>query len=430
MTWVTRALEGFLSAVLAAVGTGVAERVFQWLKGPTSPRTHPVTVPRTAVTAAAVGFALYCTYVISQGFPTRVPVRAWGPTLVLLLLAAVASFRFLVRAGGTATDGGTRLGRRLVAAMVCLMPLSFVWMTAALPTLQASALPSKAAQLVLNYAWLSYEPRGFSPFSASRESVSDLDEELGWIRTAGFEGIVTFGAGGIDSNIAETARRHDLKVILGVWNPRDSDELGRAIGLRDVVDAYVVGHNGLQTRYTLTELRRAIDLVRSETGHPVTTTAPIGEYKGGTGLLGIGDWLFPDAHRSLRSVGAQAGIAYKADPEDDAKQLLDAASALCGSGDLQGRAVMLKMVMYPHAGAEGASPQTQASFFSSLLESRKDSGSDFPANLSISAYGAFDPTWKRSSRFYEWDCCTGVFEEDGRPRPAVREIVSRLAGVR
>jgi len=90
------------------------------------------------------------------------------------------------------------------------------------------------------------------------------------------------------------------------------------------------------------------------------------------------------------------------------------------------RPVMLKMVVLPWAGAENASLENQAEFFSSLLERVHDPEFGLSGRAAVMVNGAFDTPWKRGYPFYPWDAYTGLLERSGRPRPAVREIIRRI----
>src|SRR6185295_4936142 len=68
------------------------------------------------------------------------------------------------------------------------------------------------------------------------------------------------------------------------------------------VDAYCVGHEGLPDRYSLSQLARAVDLIKRRTGKPAAPSELAIRYKDelAVELSRIGDWLFPDAHLTIR----------------------------------------------------------------------------------------------------------------------------------
>ena len=90
------------------------------------------------------------------------------------------------------------------------------------------------------------------------------------------------------------------------------------------------------------------------------------------------------------------------------------------------RPLMLKMVTFPWDGAEGASVEKQAEFFSVFLEALRDPEVGLPGRMAMMVNGAFDLPWKKGYPFYPWDRYTGLLESDGTPRPAVREILQRI----
>ena len=73
-----------------------------------------------------------------------------------------------------------------------------------------------------------------------------------------------------------------------------------------------------------------------------------------------------------------------------------------------------------------ASLEEQARFFVLILEGRRDAMSEMPHEVCVSVHSVFDTQWKTGWPFYAWDSCTGLLDEQGRPRPAVAEIVKRL----
>jgi exo-beta-1,3-glucanase (GH17 family) len=178
---------------------------------------------------------------------------------------------------------------------------------------------------------------------------------------------------------------------MGVWNPRDTQEIIAAISQSNYVDAYCVGHNGWgERRYSFDELANAIGYVRLHTRRPVTTTEKLDSYLAHKELLSIGDWIFPDAHVSLKE-----GInVYRADAERDTRQLIQWAKLIAARPEREGKPILLKMIAYPMNGISNASLQEQSSFFISIFEIRRDVMSELPVDVSVSMHSAFDIPWK------------------------------------
>jgi len=281
------------------------------------------------------------------------------------------------------------------------------------------------------HRWITYDPLGslelnydehFGLSSSSLPKMELIRKELSWIRQAGFDGIITFSSNGGMRLIPRLAKEQGLSVIMGVWNPTDTQEIIAAISQSNYVDAYCVGHNGWgERRYSFDELANAISYVRLHTRRPVTTTEKLDSYLAHKELLSIGDWIFPDAHVSLKE-----GInVYRADAERDTRQLIQWAKLIAARPEREGKPILLKMIAYPMNGISNASLQEQSSFFISIFEIRRDVMSELPVDVSVSMHSAFDIPWKTGWPFYEWERYTGLLDRDGTPRPAAKEIVKR-----
>ena len=281
------------------------------------------------------------------------------------------------------------------------------------------------------HRWITYDPLGslelihdehFDLSSSSLPKIELIRKELSWIRQAGFDGIITFSSKGGMRLIPHLAKEQGLSVIMGVWDPKDTHETIAAISQSDFVDAYCVGHNGWgERRYSFDELANTIGYVRFHTRRPVTTTEKLDSYLDHTELLSVGDWIFPDAHVSIKE-----GInVYRADAKRDTKQVLEWGKSIAAKQERRGKPILLKMIAYPMNGISNASLQEQSSFFISIFEIRRDVMSDLPADVSVSIHSAFDIPWKTNWPFYEWEPYTGLLNNDGTPRPAAIEIVKR-----
>jgi exo-beta-1,3-glucanase (GH17 family) len=285
----------------------------------------------------------------------------------------------------------------------------------------------KVESLVRRYRWITYDPMGFDPFAGRRPLTASMDRDLLWIRQAGFNGIITFSSQEPFDAIPELAKRHGLGIIMGVWEPADRKEVLLAIAKKKYVDGYAVGHNGLGTRYSYKELWNAVNYIRFRTRRPVTTTERIGSYESDPRLFRIGDWVFPDAHLSLRDAKQTFPIPiFSADTNRDVHATIEYAKKITVLARTHEKMVLLKMVVYPMNGLNNASLQAQAYYFNLLLEARRDATSEMPLNIMISVHSAFDMHWKTDWPFYQWDPYTGLLEKNGTPRPAARILKERL----
>lgn len=292
------------------------------------------------------------------------------------------------------------------------------------PHFLAYSLRSQTADLVRKPKWIAYEPSNWNPSQSESLELDSVTEELFWIKQAGFDGVITFTSRGDFAEIPRLAKGRGLAVIMGIWDPQNYDEIRAAISQREFVDAYCVGHDGWPYRYSYEVLVKAIDHVRFRTGHPVSTTQRINYYLNDKRFLSLGDWLFPDTLLPLmdkdlyvHTVNVQRDVAITIELANKLDQI-----------NPGGKPILLKMVGYPAQLDDydsHLSDDAQTKFFIALGNAQRDVGTSLSTNISISMYSAFDMSWKHGPPFYDWESQTGLFERDGRPRPAVWEIIKR-----
>jgi hypothetical protein len=289
------------------------------------------------------------------------------------------------------------------------------------------AVPARARShsdietLMSRYCWVSYDPCTFSPETNPSPDEAEIDRELGWVRAAGFKGIVTYGARGTLGLIPKIAKRHDLRVIMGIWSlTPEAGEVDAAIAATDHADGYCVGHRGLGRRYSFDELDMAIRTLRERTGRPTTTTEAAHYYRIDRRLLDLGDWLFPDMQLKLRDDLTEPDSF---DVKRDVRQFIDRARAMSELAIEPSRPLVSKMTFYPHDGAPGASRENQALFFQHLYDAIRDAEHTFQHRVSFVFHSAFDCPWKSIRPFAPWDRYTGLLDNGGAPHPAARDIV-------
>lgn len=280
--------------------------------------------------------------------------------------------------------------------------------------------------LVHAHRWIAYDPLGYDPTTGAWPDLESLEREIGWIRGAGFDGILTFTSREPLDQIPRIAKKQGLAVILGVWDPADRRELHLARRAAPWVDGYALGHNGLSDRYTWGELRQAVERLRFRTRRPVSTTERLSFYLENDRLAKLGDWLFPDVHLSLGDPESDQPPTFSVDVARDVELTIGHARRVAEVARRLRKPVLLKMVTYPHAGASGASLEQHDRFFSMLLEGRREVDPRLPHDVAISVHGAFDTPWKARWPFFPWEAFTGLLDSDGRPRPAARTLVERL----
>jgi hypothetical protein len=281
-------------------------------------------------------------------------------------------------------------------------------------------LKSNIDTLIYGHRWVSYDPVPHDSSDGTKFNLSQISKEISLIKSAGFDGVITFSCQKFSTTLIRTAKEKDLKTIIGIWNPLDSVEVARAISLKKYADAYCVGHDGLGTIYSFKQLSDTIQKVRFLTGKPVSTSEYLGKYireSCDKRLMSVGDWLFPDVHISIQNVENASKNAQ--DVIQWAKELTE------GTKDLH-KPILLKMVAYPIKGFMNSSIEEQRLFYSLLLESQAGVMPKMPLNVTFSAHSAFDLPWAYGWPLYE--CCpfSGLINNDGTRRPAAKIIMERL----
>lgn len=324
------------------------------------------------------------------------------------------------RSGWRHPDLNHRRGFRALAGVVLAVAALAWWRDIYIPAVDRADL----VQLLQASCWVTYDPPSRNPLLEIEATSSSIRDDLHRIHKAGFTGVVTFGSQGSLNLIPQLAKSERLAVIVGLWDPGNIGEVRRAIEQQRFADAYCVGHDGLDRRggYTFEALKRTIQLVKRRTRRPVATTEEVRRYKDPR-LLGLGDWYFPDIHVSLVTGSPYNGTQLdRAMPHDSSLELAKSISVIAAAAE---RPLMLKMITFPWRGAPRASLDSQAGSYARFLDSIRDPEQPFAARPSVVIHSAFDLHWKIRYPYYEWDLYTGVLAEDGRPRPAMREITQR-----
>ena len=343
---------------------------------------------------------------------------------------AISLFIFIVYAFPNflrSFDRGRRTGIVLLSLSSFFVLGLMTWEQSLGPKISEQLIDQDQMQILIHsQRWITYDPLHFNPYSGTTSDQDAIDQELGWLSDASFTGVITFSSRDTFQIIPELAKRHGLKVIMGVWNPTDKKEVQQAIAVKDFVDAYTIGHDGLGVRYSYNQLVNTMQFVRFRTRLPVSTTEKIGQYISDPRLLEIGDWVFPDAHVSGKQKDTAGGYQYYADAIRDSQETISMAKLINGMEERDGKPILLKMITYPMDGISNASYAEQTNFFIQILDRRPDVIPDIPPDVSISVHSAFDSPWKTTWPFYEWDAYTGLFDNTGAPRPVVTEIIQRL----
>ncbi len=287
-----------------------------------------------------------------------------------------------------------------------------VWVAGARPTTPVDAPDGRLP--CVSYA--PFRQSGLSPLVAgTRATEAQIDADLaalarvtGCVRTYSVDQ-------GLDA-VPRLARRHGLRVLLGVWIGRDAAEnereLARALAVlrhdADAIDAVVVGNEVLLRReQPVARLRAYLERVRAATPIPVTY-ADVWEF-----------WLRHPALADAVSFVTVHLLPYWEDEPQPVDRAVDHVLRVHERvrGAFPGRAVLVGEVGWPSAGRrrEGAvpSPANQARFVREFAAAAARHG------VRYNAIEAFDQPWKRRLEGTVggfW----GLLDADARPKFPLR----------
>lgn len=260
-------------------------------------------------------------------------------------------------------------------------------------------------QKFASLAWIAYAPTHYDPTVTSQvmPTEADIQADLQALYDLGFRGIVTYTSSGIFAEIPRIAREIGFEgVVMGVWDPANSEEVQAAIAAVDYVDGYVVGNEGVYfERYDLETLTEAIDGLRDQTGKPVTTSevSDLYEEDKENNVLAIGDWLFPNMHPFW------AHITDPVEAVEWTEYQFETLVELSGSD----RPVVFKEVRLPTAGAPQTSEYRQIEYYQRLQNT----------DVIFVYFEAFDQPWKQEGNVQvgaHW----GLFQSDRNPKTATQ----------
>lgn len=318
---------------------------------------------------------------------------------------------------GDGVSGG-KVGTRRRAGVACGIIALLLLLMGAVPLISGSPRPNRDELLSLLHerVWIGYEPADYDPRESGNVSDVQIRRELVAIREAGFTGIVTYGSRKDLARIPHLAKDQGFAVIMGIWNPLDLSEIRHAYEQQEFVNAYCMGHNGLDVHYNEGQLERKMRWLRRKTGKPITTTQLTRRYSSSTARLNLmGDFLFPDVHHDLKG----------AVPEDDLQVTMSRVTKMEELARRFDRPLMLKMVLYPTRPTADArdDPDRQTEYLTAIIAALRDPLRDEFRQPAYALHGAFDAPWKQGGHFLSWDPYTGLFDRSGEPRPAVAQWV-------
>lgn len=251
--------------------------------------------------------------------------------------------------------------------------------------------------------WIAYSPTNADPDQGIEADIESIRQDLHVLRAVGFEGLVTYSAGGMTGKrLPYLAQEYGFRgLIIGVWDPLNRTEMesAKAIAQNPIVLGYSIGNEGLDKRYKMPDLLNAIEDMKKATDKPVTTTEEIDDYLDES-LLYVGDWIFPNVHPYFHNL---------LDPQ------LAATWTNAAYQDINRRAenrfVLFKEVGLPTSGDKGGilSEEIQMRYYQELAKS----------SVKFVYFEAFDQPWKNSLPVEpHW----GLFHSDRTPKQIILQM--------
>lgn len=246
--------------------------------------------------------------------------------------------------------------------------------------------------------WVAYAPTNFDPASGIFPSKESLRQDLLTLYNCPLElnGLITYSADGTVSEVPKIGRDVGFQgIIMGIWNPKSTHELEAAQNVSDYVDAFCIGNEQLGFLYTADELEAVMNELRDLTQKPVTTTEEIEDYQDEE-ILGLGDFVFPNAHPYWNG---------KRQPEQAVVWTVTRYTELESvAGE---KKIFFKEVGLPTAGEGGTSEENQMLYYTLLSYSK----------ARFAYFEAFDQPWKAHHPVEpHW----GLFYSDRSPKKIVQ----------
>jgi len=266
------------------------------------------------------------------------------------------------------------------------------------PSRATHASPALAnwAKTLHSLRWVAYSPTNWNPQKGRIPPPVSIRSDLKVLRDAGFEGLVTYGR--IEGLPELAVRAKFQKMVYGIWNPTDTAELqaAKVAASDDFILGFVVGNEGLDSRYSYETLRNSIDALREATGKPVTTTEEVGDYSNPK-VRELGDWLFPNVHPWYQHIP---------EPSLAVQWVQRRFQRLTEWTD---KPVLIKEAGLPSAGGPSASESNQAAFYRILAGTE----------VKFVWFEAFDQPWKTHNPVEPF---WGLFRADRGPKQVAIEM--------
>ena len=260
--------------------------------------------------------------------------------------------------------------------------------------------PVSLKALLKQTQWITYMPSTYNPDTEAKLNPEDIRKDLLLLRSAGFNGLITYSSNGVMAQIPSLAKESGFEhILMGIWDPHNEPEIENAVKAASLVDGYCIGHEGLfRKEYSKEEVIQVMKDVRKKTGKPVTTSDNMSVIMSGQNkdLLEACDWIFLIAYfmfdENLKRKTPEKGIKWIHDLEKNIKAELHLKKPL-----------MFKEIGFPSNGEEWTDEKNQEKFLKAIVKS----------NLTFALFEAFDQPWKTDSSLSpNW----GLFKKDRTPK--------------
>ncbi|MCX6621789.1 MAG: hypothetical protein NTY38_12085 [Acidobacteria bacterium] len=261
--------------------------------------------------------------------------------------------------------------------------------------------PAVLANQLRGTRWIAFAPTNYNP-PATIPSADSIREDMRTLRSAGFDGLITYGAQ-LTTVVAIAQEEGFRSVLLGVWDPASREELGLAkeAAVSSIVAGIIVGNEGLMfRRYDIETLRSAMEEIRRDTGKPVSTTEVVEYFYTRQDLVEWSDFLTVNAHPYFHG---------HRDPTRAVDWTLGAWERLRRHIP-KDKPILFKEVGLPTSGDSESNEEFQREYYRQILTT-----TDFP----FAFFEAFDALFKVGPLEQSW----GLFRSDRTPKRAASLLI-------
>ena len=253
-------------------------------------------------------------------------------------------------------------------------------------------------------AWITYAPpRPFDPTSGVFPTEAQLRTSLQAAAAEGWRGIVTYSLDGSLALIPRPAKQAGFTHVIAGLFGFDAAQLARertaALSPLAHIDAFVLGNEGLMTRYGRAELEAEITSLKAATGRPVTTSESIDRYEADATLALVGDWVFANVQACVGGIRTIPAAVQDRLAKFEALQR-----------QAPGRSVILHDAWWPTCSDPAASEVNQTEFFRRIAAT--------PVKC---VFGELADQYYKTSEGRQ-GVCWGLHTDTGVPKAAVQGL--------